>query len=80
MIVSSQEDERLYGREHAHVASQSSQRMTYRTGMRDMGGYLIPLLGWAVQSLILLGTNYHKISNKLQLVVSLAYCGNFISR
>ena len=41
MIVSSQEDERLYWREHAHVARQSSQRMTYRTGMRDMGGYLI---------------------------------------
>ena len=43
MIVSSQEDERLYRRAHAHVASQSSQRKTYQTGMRDMGGYLISI-------------------------------------
>ena len=43
MIVSSQEDERLYWREHDHVTGQSSQRLTYRTGMRDMGGYLISI-------------------------------------
>ena len=70
---------RDYIREHADVASQSLQRMTYRTGMRDRGGYLISII-W-VGSIIShpLG-NYHKISNKLQLKLSLVYFGNFISR
>ena len=49
MIVSSQEDERLYWREHAHVASQSSQRKTYQTGMRDMGGFLISITLHAIK-------------------------------
>ena len=43
MIVSSQKDDKLHWREHAQVASQFLQRMTYKTGVRDMGGYLISI-------------------------------------
>ena len=49
-----------------------------QNGMRDMGGYIISII-WVGSIVSHPPGNYHKISNKLQLKVSLVYFGNFIS-